>query len=250
MSASDLFWNSSLNELKNGYKETDSEYSCILCGKSFEKGIIYPQDGVLYDALRFIRLHIEEAHGSVFEYLLGLNKKLTGLTEHQCALLKLFYREKSDDEIRKDLELGSSSTIRNHRFLLKEKERQAKLFLAIMELLKEKDKSAPAFLNFHQNATMRDDRYNITENEKSSVLKRFFPSGADGELSIFPAKEKHKLIVLQHIAGKFETGKIYTEYEVNIVLQKIFEDYVTLRRYLIEYGFFDRKYDGSEYWLK
>ncbi|ABO50362.1 hypothetical protein Dred_1837 [Desulforamulus reducens MI-1] len=34
--------------------------------------------------------------------------------------------------------IGSTSTIRNHRFVLKDKERQAKLILAIMELLKDK----------------------------------------------------------------------------------------------------------------
>jgi hypothetical protein len=30
----------------------------------------------------------------------------------------------------------------------------------------------------------------------------------------------------------------------------VYDDYVTVRRYLIEYGFLDRKDDGSQYWLK
>ncbi|KPV60402.1 hypothetical protein QJ48_05600 [Paenibacillus sp. A3] len=33
-----------------------------------------------------------------------------------------------------ELDGGSTSTIRNHRFTLREKKKQAKLFLAIMEL--------------------------------------------------------------------------------------------------------------------
>ena len=48
-----------------------------------------------------------------------------------------FYQGKSDKDIQKELEIGSSSTIRNHRFVFREKERQAKVFLALMELLNE-----------------------------------------------------------------------------------------------------------------
>ncbi|MBJ6950597.1 DUF2087 domain-containing protein, partial [Vibrio cholerae] len=29
-----------------------------------------------------------------------------------------------------------------------------------------------------------------------------------------------------------------------------YPDFVTLRRYLIEYGFLDRTDDGSQYWVK
>jgi hypothetical protein len=43
---------------------------------------------------------------------------------------------------------------------------------------------------------------------------------------------------------------MYAEKEINEILKAIYEDYVMLRRYLIEYGFIDRKSDGSEYWLK
>ena len=52
------------------------------------------------------------------------------------------------------------------------------------------------------------------------------------------------------ISKRFQIGKIYGEKEVNQILKMVYEDYVTLRRYLIEYGFLDRKPDGSQYWLK
>lgn len=40
------------------------------------------------------------------------------------------------------------------------------------------------------------------------------------------------------------------EQGLNQALEEFYEDYVLIRRYLIEYGFIDRKPDGSEYWLK
>jgi hypothetical protein len=247
---SELFWNASLEELKNGYIEQEDCYICLLCGMKVEKGIVYPKEGIFYEAVRYIRIHIAETHQSVFEYLINLDKKLTGLTEHQNALLKLFYQGKSDVEVQKDMDIGSASTIRNHRFVLKEKERQAKVFLTIMELLKEKDKHAPSFLNVHKNARMVDERYNVTADEKEKVLKKYFPEGTDGPLKTFSLKEKHKLVVLQEIVKRFQSGRTYSEQEVKQILKPVYDDYVTVRRYLIEYGFLDRKPDGSQYWRK
>jgi len=250
MDVSELFWNASLEEIKCGYIEGENHYICLLCGKYFEKGIVYPEDGVLYESGRYVRVHIEKAHYSVFEYLINLDKKLTGLTGHQKSLLQLFYQGKSDKEIQAEMGIGSSSTIRNHRFILKEKERQAKVFLAMMELLKEKDKHAPAFVNVHKTARMVDDRYNVTEDENEQILRKYFPDGTEGRLKAFSRKEKHKLVVLREIARRFEPGMLYSENEINEILKTSYDDYVTLRRYLIEYGFLDRKPDGSEYWVK
>jgi hypothetical protein len=247
---SELFWNASLEELKRGYTQEEDHYVCLLCGKKIEKGIIYPDEGILYEAERYVRIHIEKAHQSVFEHLIHLDKKLTGLTDHQNRLLRLFHLGKSDAEVQKELGIGSASTIRNHRFVLKEKERQAKVFLAMMELLKEKDKHAPAFVEVHKTARMVDDRYNVTLEENEEILKKYFPAGTEGPLTTFSVKEKHKLVILREIAKRFESERIYTEKEVNQILKAVYDDYVTLRRYLIEYGFLDRKPDGSQYWLK
>lgn len=63
-------------------------------------------------------------------------------------------------------------------------------------------------------------------------------------------QEKHKLIVLREIAGRFMKGQIYHEKDINAILQEVYDDYVTVRRYMIEYSLLDRKPDGSEYWLK
>ncbi|MED3789600.1 DUF2087 domain-containing protein [Peribacillus frigoritolerans] len=250
MKDAEMFWSASQDELKQGYIEGENQYVCLLCGYEVEKGIVYPKDGVLYEAKRYMRIHIEHAHSSVFEYLIDLDKKLTGLTDHQNRLLRLFYQGKNDAEVQEEMGIGSPSTIRNHRFVLKEKERQAKLFLAMMELLKDKDEHAPAFIPLHQKARMVDDRYNVTEDEKVTVLKKYFPKGSQDALKSFPPKEKQRLIILQEIMNRFENERKYEEKEINQILGAIYHDHVLLRRYLIEYGFLDRKPDGSQYWLK
>lgn len=250
MNGSELFWNASLEEIKHGFIEDEKQYTCLICGERIEKGIIYPFDDVFYTAERFVRLHIEQKHGSVFEFLLGFDKKLTGLTEHQTTLLRHFYVGKSDKEVQVEMEIGSSSTIRNHRFVLKEKERQAKTLLAIMELLKEKDQHAPAFVAPHKNSTMVDDRYVVTTDEQTKILDKYFSQGLNGPLNKFPSKEKQKIVVLRAIAERFDADAQYTEMELNAILKEIYEDYVLIRRYLIEYAFLDRKADGSAYWVK
>lgn len=250
MNLSELFWNASLEELKSGFKEEKDHYCCLLCGKKVEKGVVYPEEGIFYEAGRYIRFHIEKAHQSVFDYLIHLDKKLTGLTDHQNSLMRLFYQGKSDREIQQELGIGSASTIRNHRFALKEKERQSKVFLVLMELLKERDQHDPAFLNLHATARWVDDRYNVTRKESEEILKKYFPQGTNGPLKTFSMKEKQKLVVLREIAKRFQSERIYDEKEINQILKEVYHDYVTLRRYLIEYGFLDRKPDGSQYWLK
>lgn len=247
MEISELFWQASLDELKQGYIHEGESFTCLLCGERFEDGIIYPHEGIFYSAKRYMHIHIENTHVSVFDYLISLNKKLTGLTDHQNSLLRLFYQGKGDSEVQQELGIGSASTIRNHRFVLKEKERQAKTFLAMMELLREKDLHAPTFLEPHKTATMVDERYNITEEEQEDILQKHFNNR---KLKTFHLKEKQKLVVLREIVKSFERDRIYEEQEMNQILTSFYDDYVLLRRYLIEYGFIDRKADGSQYWLK
>lgn len=249
MNVSDLFWNASLEQIKKGYIEEEDHYLCLLCGKKIEKGIIYPQDGIFYEAEKYMRVHLEKEHESVFQYLINQDKKSTGLSAHQSSILKLFYKGKSDRDIQKELEIGSSSTIRNHRFVFREKERQAKVFLALMELLNEKNKKSK-FITPHKTAKMVDDRYKVTEDENDKILEKYFPDGPRGPLKTFYMKEKNKLVVLKQIAKHFEPNRSYTEKEVNGTLKKVYEDFSTIRRYLIEYGFMDRELDGSKYWLK
>lgn len=252
MNLSEIFWNASLQEIKKGYlfDLKEEKFTCLICGKEFEKGIIYNDENTLYEAEKYISIHINKNHGSVFDFLLDMDKKYTGLTELQKNLLGYFYQGLSDQEIVKLSDGGSTSTIRNHRFNLREREKEAKVFLAIMEILKEKGDNKSNLVEIHRTATMVDERYSITEDENTKFLKKYFSEGEDGQLSSFPIKEKRKIIVLRHIIKKFDSEKKYTEKEVNSVLKAIYHDYVTLRRYLIEYGFMDRTNDCSSYWIK
>ncbi len=247
----ELFWSASIEELKKGYTLNDEQgiFTCIICGGRFKKGIIYPADGLLFEAELAAQKHVEQKHGHPFSYLTGLNKKFTGLSDQQRDLLLSFKEGISDKETAAKLGV-SPSTIRAHRFKLKEKEKQAKVFLAIMQLLNEDDSSKDDWIHIHKGATMVDERYAITESEKEKVINNYFKEGPDGSLKQFPSKEKRKIIVLQQIMKQFERGKSYTEKEVNEILKAIYADFVTTRRYLIEYGFMVRNRDGSEYWVK
>jgi hypothetical protein len=246
------FWEASLEEMKRGYWEDPAGYGCLLCGHRLEKGIIYQGDGVLYEAEKYMQVHIQKKHNSVFDYLLGLDKKMTGLSEHQKELLQLFYQGKSNTEIQKEMGIGSSSTIRHHRFVLKEKARQARVFLVIMELLKEMDESRPSSSDSattQNSAPVIVGPFRLTREEVDKILKRCFPEGTDGQLKTFDLKLKSRLVVLREITKKFEAQRIYHEKEVNEILKSVYDDYVTLRRQLVEYGYMGRKADGSEYWL-
>jgi hypothetical protein len=238
-----------LAEIKVGYSEKPDCYICLLCGDVFEKGIIYQCGTIFYEASRMIKLHIEEEHGSVFEYLVATDKKTSGLSEHQSNLLKLFYQGATDAEIQERLGIGSGSTIRNHRFAFREKERQAKLFLALMELLNEHS-GKPALITPHSTAIQIDDRYYTTDAQAAKVLNTYFPDGPSGRISTFSMKEKFKLIVLRQLVLRFSDSRIYSEKEVNEILRLAHPDFASIRRYLIEYGFLERKPDGSQYWLK
>ncbi|MGE5421987.1 MAG: DUF2087 domain-containing protein [Ignavibacteriales bacterium] len=249
---SDLFWQASLEELKQGYvfqKET-GEYICLICGTTFLDGVVYPSDSQLYEARRMIGIHIEKNHRSMFHHLLNLDKKLTGLTDHQKNILELFFDGFSDSEVANALNTGSTSTIRNHRFTLREKQKQAKVFLAIMELLAERVPKKQAFIDIPSASKHVDDRFAITGQENDNVLNAYFVYGLDGPLEEYPQKEKKRIVILRHLLKNFEVDRTYTEKEVNAILKPFFTDYVMLRRHMIEYGFMDRNPDGSSYWVK
>ncbi|MEW6698123.1 MAG: DUF2087 domain-containing protein [Bacillota bacterium] len=248
----DLFWQASLQEIKQGYiyQPQRDEFICLLCGKSFPNGIIYPHEGQLYEAQKYMKIHIAENHRSTFHTLLNLDKKLTGLTDHQKTILELFFEGQGDNEIAKVLGTGSTSTIRNHRFSLREKQKQAKVFLAIMELLGEQVPKKHSFIDIPRSTKKVDDRFAITEQESEKILAAYFKQGLNSPLDTFPLKEKKRVTILRHILKRFEPNKTYTEKEVNEILKQFYSDYVLLRRNLIEYGFMDRVQDGSSYWVK
>lgn len=86
----------------------------------------------------------------------------------------------------------------------------------------------------------------FTEQERESVLKAYFDEC--GALLEFPARERRKAIALTEIAKRFETGRVYTEKEVNAIID--YSDFAMVRRYLVEYGYLGRTPDCREYRVK
>lgn len=68
----------------------------------------------------------------------------------------------------------------------------------------------------------------------------------DGRLKDIPSQRKKRLVILEHLAGRFQPGMIYPEARVNEVLIQFHEDTATLRRELVGYGLMRR--EGGQYW--
>ena len=85
------------------------------------------------------------------------------------------------------------------------------------------------------------------QEEKTSMLKNFLDE--QGRVTKWPAKFKVKVEVIKYISGKFELNRVYTEKEVNAIINEwhTYGDYFMLRRGLITSNEFTRKRDGSEY---
>ena len=91
---------------------------------------------------------------------------------------------------------------------------------------------------------MNDELQRAAAANADEVLRRFFDP--DGRLKTLPAKQSRQLAVYDLIAQRFVPGVRYTEGEVNRELMAVYDDYVTLRRGLIDYGLMDRA--NGEYW--
>ena len=160
-----LFWNAGIKDLTRGYisRKTTPEYICLCCGNGFTEGIIYRVDNMYYSAEKACKEHILKEHDSMFLYLINLDKKFTNIPEKQKMILKCLYEGLADKDITQKLDIKSSSTVRNHRYHFREKEKQAKIFLAIINCLKQKKDNHNNFIEIHKRAVMIDARYARTE---------------------------------------------------------------------------------------
>jgi hypothetical protein len=76
------------------------------------------------------------------------------------------------------------------------------------------------------------------------VLRNFLD--ADGRIERMPAKASKRLVLLDHVAQAFDVGHRYPESEVNQILVGFYDDYASLRRYLVDAELLERE-DGV-YW--
>ncbi len=241
----------SLGELKNGYhyEKEQEAYVCNYCGQTFQAGQVFQIDGSFYMAEPAAARHIKSAHNGSLAQLLYADTKYNTLTGNQKELLALFYAGASDREMARQLNV-TEATIRRQRFTFREKAKQAKFYLAVYEQIFENPETDDdEMIPIHNHAVYVDDRYLITCQEREKIIEAFFSSTEPLVLKTFTSREKKKVVILGKIAKQFETGRKYSEKEVNEILKPIYEDYTEIRRYLIMYGFMERTKDGTEYWL-
>ncbi len=74
-------------------------------------------------------------------------------------------------------------------------------------------------------------------------------STPDGQLKTIPAQRKKLDVISRHVGQAFTPEVIYSESEVNLILEKFHQDTATLRRELIGMGLLERSSGGRKYWL-
>ena len=181
----EIIRNETIEDFKRGYlwDNKKGEFICLICGKNI---------GINTDIINDHML----THGSPVERLLMLDKKHTGLTEIQKELLDMLSSKCSDKEIASNLAC-TESTVRNIRFSLRERARQARAFLAIMEL--------------------------VDEGASNSV---------NHKIRYFPIKEEKRKVLLPRFANLFEPNRLYTKNEVKAIINKVYDNDALIRRYL------------------
>ena len=234
--------NAPVIDLKNGffYNHKTKIYTCLFCNTTYENGDIYSFGKRLVNAEKAIKLHLSEKHSTVFESLLSADKTQTGITDTQKDFLMNYYNGMPDREIAEKMNI-SASTVRYQRYNFREKAKQARIILALYELLEEKENEK----------TANKSGKIVSADEK--MLEILFDSVSPLILKTFDFKKKKdekRIFILKMITQQFEKDKKYTEKEVNAVLKQIYSDFATIRRSLVDYGFMERTSDCREYWVK
>lgn len=237
---SELLGGCSLEEIKQGFIEEGTSYTCLVCGEHFEKGEIYTFAGRLYEGAKAIAIHIQQEHQSMQNVLLQVRANNMGISELQLQLLNFFANGLTDKEIAEYLGV-SGSTIRNHRYKLRERERQNKLFLALMESLGD-DGIVSARGSFEGESDL------VSDKEKKRILDRYMTDA--GALKSYPHFEKSRRVVLETVLKNFAIGKPYSEEDIKEILSGIYSDYKFLKSELMAYDYLDRTNKGAIYWVK
>ena len=236
--------NATINELKNGYLLTErfidkaKIYTCLFCHTGYDEDDIYKFKNLLVNGKKAVKMHIAENHGEIFDNLISQDKARTGLTDTQKEFLKNYFAGMSDKEIAEKMNI-SESTVRYQRHSFRERAKQAKIILALSELLEEQEKKLAEWAKpVDENTKMLESLF---ESLSPLVLKTF---------NMKKKKEEKRLLILQTVARQFEKGRRYSNKQTDDILKGIYHDYATLRRSLVDYGFMERTGDCREYWVK
>lgn len=89
--------------------------------------------------------------------------------------------------------------------------------------------------------------YTYTNEEYEKIVQNYCK---DGKINVFPSKERKKYIMLQYFIALFEKDIEYSEKQVNEIIKKVYPDFSTIRRYLVDYKMLNRTDDCKKYWLE
>ena len=84
----------------------------------------------------------------------------------------------------------------------------------------------------------------MSDEERANVLKTFIK---EGRIPALPSQHSKRRVLLEWVAERFETGRVYTEVDVNLALKAVHDDTSTLRRELIVAKLLARDAAGREY---
>lgn len=230
-------------DYQHGYTQLGEVLRCLYCTQTYRMGVVYPQGEDLLTAPLAMQMHLAQVHQGPLAVLLAQGRESLGLAQAQFEILQLQAKGLTDTVIAQRLGI-STSTVRNQRFKLREKERQAIRFLAVLNTMHTGQQET---LLPHPGATQLDERYDITPAEQQKIISNLMDK--KGWISTWPSKEKRKLVLLAKLSEEFAPQKNYSEKAVNEILHQHVDDYVTVRRYMIEYGFLHRTRDGRTYWV-
>lgn len=90
-----------------------------------------------------------------------------------------------------------------------------------------------------ENITKSDNRL---EKYRLKVISVFFKNG---QLHKLPVQKKKRRIVLEYITLRFPEGRTFDEAEVNSIISRVYGDYCTIRREMIDEGLMVRQ--GGQY---
>lgn len=90
----------------------------------------------------------------------------------------------------------------------------------------------------------------MNEAELKTALRHFLDE--DGLLKQLPAKYSMKLLACEYLRTKLERGRIYTEQELNALLDSwtVFYDHSTMRREMCDAHCVGRDKNGARYWAE
>lgn len=171
--------------------------------------------------------------------------KALGDTSRLMIINSLFEKPQYVEEISKRLNLAAS-TVSFHLKKLEEanlvekiKEQYYIIYNINEELFNLSLKELISFENFEK--IHQDERI---KKYKQKVIDNFYENG---KLKSIPVQHKKRWIILEKFIEKFQKDKIYQEQEINDLIIELFDDYVTIRRYLVDEKILARK--NNEYKL-